>query len=245
MRTLRTRPRPRGRRPRRHLLPDGHQRRPRRRPGRGRHRVRGPRRYSLEGAYRVLVTGDGVTGEVVPPKADPKAPKGRRPIAKLAVRFQVTPDATPGPREVRIATPLGVSTVGQVVVVRDPIVREAANNDTMKTAQAVHSAGHPVRGVREGRGRRLLQVPGHRGTGPDVPRPLPAAPGQDPRPARARRPDPHPAERRRDRPGRQRQHVLRRPAAPLQGPDGRRLLPGDPRRPLRRQRRLAVLHRGE
>jgi hypothetical protein len=38
---------------------------------------------------------------------------------------------------VRIATPQGVSTVGQIVVVRDPVVREAASNDTMKTAQAV------------------------------------------------------------------------------------------------------------
>lgn len=94
-------------------------------------------RYSLEGAYRVLATGDGVIGEVVPAKPDPKAPKGRRPTSKVTVRFTVTPAATPGPREVRIATPLGVSTIGQIVVVRDPVVREAANNDTRSTAQPI------------------------------------------------------------------------------------------------------------
>jgi hypothetical protein len=98
-------------------------------------------RYDLAGAYKVFVTGTGVTGEVLPPKADPKpgaktSPK-RRQTSKLAVRFTAAPDALPGPREVRIATPHGVSTVGQIVVVRDPVVREAANNDTMSTAQEV------------------------------------------------------------------------------------------------------------
>jgi hypothetical protein len=94
-------------------------------------------RYNLHGAYKVFVTGDGVTGEPEPQHPDPKAPNGKRPTDKLRVKFKVTPDALPGPREVRIATPQGVSTVGQIVVVRDPIVREAANNDTMKTAQPV------------------------------------------------------------------------------------------------------------
>jgi hypothetical protein len=94
-------------------------------------------RYSLHGAYKVFVTGDGVTGEPEPQTPDPKAPNRKRSTEKLKVKFTVTPDALPGPREVRIATPQGVSTVGQIVVVRDPIVREAANNDTMKTAQPV------------------------------------------------------------------------------------------------------------
>src|SRR5262249_52898929 len=77
------------------------------------------------------------TGEVDPQKPDPKKPNTKRPADKLLIHFKVTPDALPGPREVRIATPMGVSTVGQIVVVRDPIVREAATNDTMKTAQPV------------------------------------------------------------------------------------------------------------
>ena len=92
-------------------------------------------RYNLHGAYKIFVTGEGVTGEADLPKADPKKPA---PVAaKIKVRFKVAPDATPGVREVRVATPLGVSTVGQLVVVRDPVIREAANNDTAKTAQSV------------------------------------------------------------------------------------------------------------
>src|SRR4051812_15689696 len=99
-------------------------------------------RYSLEGTYKVFVTGTGVTGEVLPPEADPKkpgpkaAPK-RRQTSKLNVRFTATADALPGAREVRLATPHGVSTVGQIVIVRDPIIRETANNDTLSTAQEV------------------------------------------------------------------------------------------------------------
>ncbi len=93
-------------------------------------------RYNLHGAYKVFVTGEGVIGEVEPPKIDPK--QTAKPVAgKLKVRFKVAADALPGVREVRIATPQGVSTVGQLVVVRDPIVREAPNNDTLKTAQLV------------------------------------------------------------------------------------------------------------
>jgi len=94
-------------------------------------------RYNLHGAYKVFVTGEGVTGEVDPPKVDPKQPAAKPVAAKIKIRFKVAPDALPGVREVRIATPLGVSTVGQLVVVRDPVIREAPNNDTMKTAQQV------------------------------------------------------------------------------------------------------------
>ena len=42
-----------------------------------------------------------------------------------------------GVRDVRVAAPQGVSTLGQVVIVRDPVIRETANHDTMKTAQLI------------------------------------------------------------------------------------------------------------
>src|SRR5690349_266682 len=90
-------------------------------------------RYNLHGAYQVFVTGDGVTAEVDPPK--PATPKPQ--VPKLKVRFKVAPDALPGVRDVRVATPQGASTLGQLVVVRDPVIREAPNNDTLKTAQPI------------------------------------------------------------------------------------------------------------
>jgi hypothetical protein len=93
-------------------------------------------RYTLYGAHKVFVTGTGVVGEVDPPaKADPKKPQPE--VNKLKVRFKVAADALPGVRDVRIATPRGVSTLGQLVVVRDPVIREAADNDTMAKAQAI------------------------------------------------------------------------------------------------------------
>lgn len=92
-------------------------------------------RYNLRGAYQIFVTGEGVVGEVDVPKADPKQPATA--LAKLKVRFKVAPDALPGVREVRVATPLGVSTVGQLVIVADPVIREAPSNDSIKTAQAI------------------------------------------------------------------------------------------------------------
>ncbi len=93
-------------------------------------------RYNLSGAYKVFVTGDGVTATVDEPKPA-KPNSSRRQVSTLKVRFQVAADALPGVRDVRIATPQGASTLGQIVVVRDPIVREAANNDTLQTAQTI------------------------------------------------------------------------------------------------------------
>ena len=93
-------------------------------------------RYNLNGAYKVFVTGDGVTATVDAAKSvKPNSP--RRQVSALKVRFQVAADALPGVRDVRIATPQGASTLGQIVVVRDPIVREMANNDTLQSAQSI------------------------------------------------------------------------------------------------------------
>ncbi|MEQ1828455.1 MAG: PPC domain-containing protein, partial [Pirellula sp.] len=46
-------------------------------------------------------------------------------------------DAIPGIRDIRIATPRGVSTVGQIVLVSDPIAYEKKDNDTPAGAQEI------------------------------------------------------------------------------------------------------------
>lgn len=104
-------------------------------------------RYDMSGAYQIFVTGQGVTGEVVPPemkpgeqpaKPEPEKKRGKRPpAAKLKVKFTVAPDALPGVREFRIATPQGASTIGQLVVVKDPVVVEKDANDSRMTAMEV------------------------------------------------------------------------------------------------------------
>ena len=129
-------------------------------------------RYNLYGAYRVLVSGKGVRGEVVLPKkkaaAKPKAkvaakkkrknakkgktkkgkkkkavakkkpkPKKRPNLQQIKIRFIVSPGATPGVRDFRIATPQGVSTIGQLVIARDKVVVEKETNNTLAKAQPV------------------------------------------------------------------------------------------------------------
>jgi hypothetical protein len=95
-------------------------------------------RYSLLGAYEVLVTGTGVTGEIVQPPLKPEEYAKVPEVTKLAVRLTAAADALPGVRDVRIATPRGISTVGQLVVVRDPVSAELpAPNDTPAQAQQI------------------------------------------------------------------------------------------------------------
>lgn len=96
-------------------------------------------RYNLHGASQVIVAGDDVTATVVPvevPAGTP--PPATKPVVqKLKLRFTVASDAVPGPRDFRVVTPQGVSTIGQVVLTRDPVVSEAAENNTGATAQAI------------------------------------------------------------------------------------------------------------
>lgn len=93
-------------------------------------------RYSLSGAHQVFVSGTGVTGEVVPVEEPPVKPgETAKPLLKRMVKFTVASDAQPGPREFRVATPQGASTVGQLVIVRDPVIYEQAENNSLDKAQ--------------------------------------------------------------------------------------------------------------
>lgn len=95
-------------------------------------------RYTLLGAYQLTVGGSGVTAEIVSPELPPLKP-GEKPkeINRLKVKFTVAADALPGVREFRIASPNGASTIGQLVVVADPVVAEVPDNNTTDKAQAV------------------------------------------------------------------------------------------------------------
>jgi hypothetical protein len=121
-------------------------------------------RYNMDGAYKVLVGGTGVTAEIIPadplpaekPAAAPakasgkKQPADKKPavaapttpakkadVIKLKLRIKVDASALPGVRDFRIATPQGASTIGQLVLVRDPVVFEQAKNDSLDVAQTV------------------------------------------------------------------------------------------------------------
>lgn len=92
-------------------------------------------RYTMRGAYQILVSGQGVTGEVV--ADEPAADDAKKPLEKLKVRFVVAADALPGVRDVRVVMPLGVSTVGQLVIGTGPVEVEGAKNDSLEQATVV------------------------------------------------------------------------------------------------------------
>jgi hypothetical protein len=89
------------------------------------------------GAYQTLIEGRGVSAEIVPQPEPKPVPPATRPLVR-SVRLKVTAsaDALPGVREFRIATSMSLSSVGQIVVVDDPVVVETANNNTPQTATA-------------------------------------------------------------------------------------------------------------
>jgi hypothetical protein len=94
-------------------------------------------RYSMYGADQVIVTGEGVSGEIIHPEIK-ESDKDKPPnLQSIKVRFTVAADAAPGVRDFRIATPRGASTLGQLVIVRGPVVSEAKDNNTSETAQIV------------------------------------------------------------------------------------------------------------
>lgn len=95
-------------------------------------------RYDLRGTFEVLVSGDGVTAEAVLPEEKPvEGDEKPKELTSLKIRITVAADALPGVRDLRLATPLGCSTLGQWVVVRDPVISEAKDNDTAAKAQEV------------------------------------------------------------------------------------------------------------
>jgi hypothetical protein len=85
---------------------------------------------SLFGAYQVLIEGSGVTAEVLPvppPKADPPA---RPQVRNIKIKVTAAKDAPLGVREFRVATSIGVSSIGQLIVCDYPVILETANNNT-------------------------------------------------------------------------------------------------------------------
>jgi hypothetical protein len=84
---------------------------------------------NFQGAHTFLIEGKGVVGQVVA-----AAPS---PVRAVKVRIEVAPDASLGVREFRLATDLGISTLGQLLITDDPVVLEAANNDTLAKAQPI------------------------------------------------------------------------------------------------------------
>jgi len=91
------------------------------------------RTSSLAGAYKVLIEGTGVTAEVIlekPPakKVDTQTLPN---VLSCKLKVTVTADAALGVREFRIASALGISSLGQLVIVDAPVIPEKPTPSTM------------------------------------------------------------------------------------------------------------------
>jgi hypothetical protein len=82
------------------------------------------------GVYTALFSGTGIRAEVI---AAPPA----KPARSVKLKLTVAADADPGVRDFRLASSLGVSSVGQLVVVDEPVVEESGNNNTPATANPI------------------------------------------------------------------------------------------------------------
>ncbi len=98
---------------------------------------------NLNGTYKAMVEGKGVSMEVVPPekgypKADAKTPWSLPGVTEIKLKVTVAADADLGIREFRVATErAGLSTIGQIIVCDEPQIVEVEPNNTIAQAQKV------------------------------------------------------------------------------------------------------------
>ncbi len=100
-------------------------------------------RFTMFGAYKVLIEGTGISAQIVDPgaKLDPGKPESKPAVENLKLKITVAPDARLGDREFRIATPQGVSSVGIITIADSPCAIETEPNNTPDKAQKI---GLPV-----------------------------------------------------------------------------------------------------
>lgn len=89
------------------------------------------------GVYKAIFEGTGVTAEVVDKPAARPAGAPTPQVRSVRLKLTVAADAAPGVREFRLASPLGVSSVGQLVVTEYPVVEEKGDNNTRDKANPI------------------------------------------------------------------------------------------------------------
>jgi hypothetical protein len=92
---------------------------------------------SFVGVYKALFEGTGITAEVVDkPAAQPAGGRGRQ-ARPVKLKLTVAADAALGVREFRLASSLGVSSIGQLVVTEHPVLEEKGDNNTRANANPI------------------------------------------------------------------------------------------------------------
>ena len=90
---------------------------------------------NFHGVHTFLIEGKGVMAQVIAP---PPVKGDALPVVR-SVKLKVTvgPDAALGVREFRLASTLGISTLGQMLITDDPVILEAGDNNTPAKAQPI------------------------------------------------------------------------------------------------------------
>src|SRR4051794_2548147 len=83
---------------------------------------------NFAGCYKALFEGEGITAKIVTPKKEAAA------VRSVTLELTVKADAAVGVREFRVASNLGLSSVGQLVVCDEPVVEEKGDNNTREKA---------------------------------------------------------------------------------------------------------------
>src|SRR5439155_14611721 len=87
------------------------------------------------GVYKALFEGHGISAEGLPPA--PAAGVARNAVKSVKFRVKVEANAAPGVRDFRLASTLGPSSIGQIVIVDAPVVQESGRNNTIETANPI------------------------------------------------------------------------------------------------------------
>jgi Bacterial pre-peptidase C-terminal domain len=94
---------------------------------------------NFAGVYKALFEGSGISAEVMP-EPPPKMATGQKPqVRSVKLKLTVAPEAALGVREFRLAANLGISSIGQLVVVDDPVVQENGDNNTRDKANPIQT----------------------------------------------------------------------------------------------------------
>jgi Bacterial pre-peptidase C-terminal domain len=88
---------------------------------------------NFAGVYKALIEGAGIRPEVVSPTVN----AAKKSSGTVRLRLTVAPDASLGVREFRLASRLGISSIGQFVVVDAPVVMESGDNNTREKANPI------------------------------------------------------------------------------------------------------------
>ena len=91
----------------------------------------------FRGAYRLLIPGGGVSAEVMPTPEPKSAGPQKPPVRSVKLKLTVAADAELGVREFRLATTMGMSSLGQLLIVDEPVVQESGVNNTPAQANPI------------------------------------------------------------------------------------------------------------